>query len=115
VTGAQPVFLCLQTALGIRPAFARRGDVRCAVAYRSTYEDGVVAALPTAEQVAEIEREGLKVGPAVYVGERMNAPPHPDAAPHLGWALATDPSSSRAAFARARAAADRLRFEIARL
>ena len=115
ITGAQPVFLCLQAALGVRPSFARRRDVRCAVAYRSTYEDGVVASLPPEEQVAELERAGFRVGPAVHVGERMHAAPHEDAAPHLGWALATDPSSSRAAYARARDAADRLRFEIARL
>ena len=34
----------------------------------------------------------------------MHAPPSPDVAPHLAWALATDPSSSRAAYARARSA-----------
>lgn len=112
VTGTQPVFLCLQAALGVRPAFERRRDVRCAVAYRSSYEDGIVARLPSADQMSEIERGGVKVGPAVHVGERLHAPPHPDAAPHLGWALAAHPSSSRSAYESARAAVDRLRFEI---
>lgn len=113
VTGAQPVFACLQASLGIRPPIERRRDVRCAVAYLSSYEDGIVARLPSAEELAELEREGVKAGPAVHVGERLRAPPHPDAAPHLGWALARHPTSSRAAYERARAAVDRLRFEIA--
>jgi len=112
VTGSQPVFLCLQTALGVAPAFEKRRDVRCAVAYLSSYADGVVARLPSLEQQSEIERAGVKVGSAVHVGERLRAPPHADAAPHLGWALAVHPTSSRAAYERARAAVDRLRFEI---
>jgi cysteine synthase A len=115
VTGVQPVFACLQASLGIRPRIEPRRDVRCAVAYRSTYEDGVVASLPTEAQVSELEREGLRAGPAVHVGERLHAPPHPDAAPHLGWALARHPTSSREAYARARAAVNRLRFGIERV
>lgn len=112
VTGSQPAFLCLQASLGIRPRIERRADVRCAVAYRSSYEDGIVASLPSQAQLAEIEREGVKAGPAVHVGERLHAPPHADTAPHLGWALAQHPTSSRAAYERARAAVDRLRFGI---
>jgi hypothetical protein len=43
----------------------------------------------------------------------MYAPPHPDVTPHLAYALATDPMSSRAAYERARAAVDRLEFALA--
>lgn len=111
-TGIQPVFACLQVALGIRPELARGREVRCAVAYRSFYGDGIVRRLPSAAESAEVERDGFRVGSAVYAGERLHAPPHADAAPHLGWALATDASSSRAAFERARAAVERLRFDL---
>jgi len=112
VTGSQPAFACLQASLGIRPRIQRRRDVRCAVAYRSSYEDGMVASLPSAAQMAEIERDGVKAGPAVHVGERLHAPPHPDASPHIGWALAQHPTSSRVAYEKARAAVDRLRIEV---
>ncbi|MFN0010000.1 MAG: acetyl-CoA carboxylase biotin carboxylase subunit family protein [Planctomycetota bacterium] len=112
VAGSQPAFLCLQASLGVRPRIERRSDVRCAVAYRSSYADGIIASLPSAAQMSELEREGVMAGSAVHVGEHLHAPPHPDASPHLGWALARHPSSSRAAYERARAAVDRLRFEI---
>ncbi len=113
VTGSQPAFLCLQLALGARPGFERRTDVRCALAYQSTYGDGIIRRLPSRVEMAAIERGGVQVGTAVHEGERAHAPPHPDATPHLGWALATHPTSSRAAYERAREAVDRLRFEIA--
>ena len=110
--GFQPAFLCLQIALGARPGFARRSDVRCAIAYLSCFEDGHVRSLPSSEDLASIEAEGLRVGLAVHAGERTFAPPHMDATPHLAWTLAKDPRSSAAAFARAREALRRLRFGI---
>ena len=112
VTGVQPAFACLQVALGARPELARSSDVRCAVAYLSTYDDGFVRSVPSDEDLASIEREGFRAGLAVHAGERTYAPPHPDATPHLAWALATDPRSSVAAFERARKAVRTLRFGI---
>jgi biotin carboxylase len=111
-TGLQPAFACLQVALGARPEFLRREDVRCAVAYLSSFEDGVVAKLPADEDVRALERRGFRAGLAVHEGERTYAPPHPDVTPHLAWTLATDPRSSRAAYERARNAVRELRFAI---
>jgi hypothetical protein len=48
----------------------------------------------------------------VHADEQTFAPPHPDATPHLGWVLATHPSSSRAAYDRARVSVGRMRFRI---
>jgi biotin carboxylase len=112
VTGVQPAFLCLQVALGVRPEFLQRADVRCALAYRSTYSDGVVRGLPTRAELDAIEASGVRAGLAVHADEETFAPPHPDATPHLGWVLATHPSSSRAAYDRARTWVDRMRFHI---
>ena len=112
VTGSQPGFLCLQLALGARPGFERRRDVRCAVAYQSTCVDGVVRRVPSPGELAAIERTGARAGLAVHLDERTYAPPHPDATPHLAWVLVTDPTSSRAAYARAHEAVERLQFEI---
>lgn len=112
VTGFQPAFLCLQVALGANPEFRRRTDVRCAVAYRSSYSDGIVRGVPSEEDLEAIRHTVAGAGLAVEEGERTFAPPHPDSTPHLGWALATDPSSSRSAYDRARIAVDRMRFRI---
>jgi biotin carboxylase len=112
VTGFQPAFLCLQIALGVRPGFARRPDVACALAYQTTYRDGIVRGVPSPEELLAVEAEGLRAGLAVDADERVFSPPHPDVTPHLAYVLATDPASSRAAYARARAAVDRLRFRI---
>jgi len=112
ITGFQPAFLCLQVALGAPVRFERRDDIRCAIAYQSTYEDGRILNLPTPGELAEVARGGVRVGLAVHAGERTYAPPHPDTTPHLAWALATDPDSSRKAFRSAREAVQRLRFGI---
>jgi biotin carboxylase len=112
VTGFQPAFLCLQVALGASPEFRRRTDVRCALAYQSTYADGIVRKLPSEAELEAIRHIGVGAGLAVHEEERTFAPPHPDATPHLGWALATDPNSSRSAYDRARIAVDRMRFRI---
>ncbi|MCC6408883.1 MAG: hypothetical protein IT453_17105, partial [Planctomycetes bacterium] len=42
------------------------------------------------------------------VGDPWHVAPHPEAFPHLAWALASDPSSSTRAFELARRAADEL-------
>lgn len=115
VTGVQPAFAALQVALGQAVAFDRRPDLRAALAYACCYEDRVVARVPSAEELAEVaRRHAVATGLAVHAGDRLHAPPHPDATPHVAYALATDAHSSRAAYARARAAVDELRFEWSR-
>lgn len=114
MTGAQPAFQTLQIALGLDVPFTRRDDVRCAIAYSSCYADAIVKRLPDAATIARIEREcGVRAEHATYEGARMFAPPHPDVTPHVMWALATHPTSSRAAYDRARAAVDRFEVEYA--
>jgi biotin carboxylase len=116
VTGAQPAFQALEIALGRASPFERRAGVHAAVAYACCYENGIVARVPDDEEIARVEREhGVRCGMAVDEGDRTFAPPHPDATPHLAFALATDGRSSRVAYSRARAAVDALRFEIAPL
>lgn len=107
ITGGQPAFQALSVALGIDPDVRRRSDVRAAVAYQCSYADEVVTSVPSeAELTALATRHGMQVGLAVHAGQRLHAPPHPDATPHVAWALATHATSSRAAFARAREVAD---------
>ena len=113
VIGAQPALLALQVALGRSPVLARRPGVRAAVAYACCYADRVVERAPGAGEIARVEREhGVRCALAVRAGERMFAPPHPDISPHLAYALASDATSSQAAYARARAAVDELSFEL---
>lgn len=107
--GAQPVFLALQLALGVPVSFESRAEVHAAVAYRSSYVDGVVTRLPDPDELAAAgDTHRARIGLAVELDERMYAPPHPEISPHLAWALATDPSSSRTAYERARAAVEAL-------
>lgn len=113
VTGRQPELEAFQVALGSSPAIVRTRGQTAALAYASCYEDRVVARIPTPEETAAIARDGLSIGLAVYAGCRMYAPPHPDTTPHLAFALATHPDSSRAAYAHARAAVERLEFGLA--
>lgn len=114
VTGAQPAFLALQLALGAKPAIVRGPNAASALAYRSHYADGTVTRVPDARRLAAIEAEhGVRTGLAVAAGTRMFAPPNPDVMPHLAWALATDARSSRAAYARARAALAGIEIDVA--
>jgi hypothetical protein len=113
VTGAQPAFQALEIALGRAQPFTRRADVRSALAYACCYDDRIVARVPSADEVTRVEQaHGVRCGLAVHAGERVFAPPHPDATPHLAFALATDARSSRTAYARARTAVDALRFDL---
>ncbi len=111
VIGAQPLFLAFLLAMGAEPAFTP-GGVHAAVAYQSCYAAGRVRALPAAAELARLERLDLRVGVNVRPGECTRAPGDPEIHPHLAFVLARDPGSSRAAYARARAAVDGLRFEL---
>lgn len=107
ITGGQPSFQALSVALGIDPDVKRRDDVRAAVAYQCSYADEMVTRVPSdAELAVFAAQHGMQVGLAVHAGQRIHAPPHPDATPHLAWALATHATSSRAAYEKARVVAD---------
>ena len=110
VTGEEPLLHAIEMAAGIAPRLERRPHGARAVAYRCSYEDGTVVATPPPDAIAALVREGFEAGVSVAPGERLYAPPHPEAFPHLAWVLASDPRSSRAAYERARAKVDALEF-----
>ncbi len=111
VTGAQPAFQALEIALGAARPFTRRSDFRAALAYATCYSDSLVASVPSAHEIAALEREfGVTIGLAVHAGDRMHAPPDPEATPHLAFALASGARSSTDSYHRARRAVDALRF-----
>ena len=113
VTGSQPAFHTLQVALGQPIAFERDPNVHAALAYACCYDDRIVARVPTQREIEAVSASHhVSMGLAVFEGDRVYAPPHPDATPHLAYALATDARSSAAAYARARAAVDELVFEL---
>lgn len=97
--GSYPILDWLE---GRAPAPARGGH---ALAYANWYEDGVVRRTPSDAGAA-----GARV--LVRPGGRLFAPPHPDVAPHLAYALASHRSDARLAYEAARARVDRLGFEI---
>ncbi len=110
--GVEPELEAVRIALGRAPAVSVARAHRVAIAYASCYADRVVERVPSREEIAAIARGGIEIGLCVYEGCRMFAPPHPDVTPHLAYALATQPTSSRAAYARARAAVDQLEFAL---
>lgn len=112
ILGAQPLALALEVALGRAPRIAPRTDVHAALAYSTCYEDRVVERVPSDTEIAAASSHDVVLGLAARLGERYYAPPHPDATPHLAFALARDAHSSASAYARARVAVDRLRFEL---
>lgn len=73
-------------------------DEPVAIAYASCYTGGTVREVPAAEGVEVV----------VKPGDVLLAPPHPDFAPHLAYAIRTGPN----AYAEARAAVDSLLFLI---
>ncbi|MBL8862204.1 MAG: hypothetical protein JNK02_09340 [Planctomycetes bacterium] len=114
--GVQPVLLTLRIALGLPVEVARAPGVHAALAYSACYADRVVTSVPDPDLVRAVERElDVLAGTCVWPGERIHAPPHPDATPHLAWALARDPASSRQAYVGARRALTRLAVGLAPL
>jgi hypothetical protein len=109
-SGIEPMLEAARIALGRGSPLvaAARGSV--ALAYRNCYREAVVRRLPCPEELRELETDGVRVrfGLATEEGRCFHAPPHPEAYPHLAWALALHPTSSRAAYDAARAGLGRL-------
>lgn len=105
----------LKLCLGIVPEIIHDGSRHAALAYRSCYYDGIVEELPTKDEISRIGTEEVKLGLATNKGARFYTPPNQEAYPHVAWALATHPSSSRAAHAIARQALEKLNIVIRKL
>ena len=84
-------------ALGLEFPLKRDTSRFAALAYRPCYEDAIVERLPTRESLRKMSTDQVRLGLATTRGARFVAPPNPEAYPHMAWALATHPSSSRAA------------------
>lgn len=102
--GVEPAVLALQVALGLEPRLAPTGVEHAALAYLSCFEDAIVCRVPDEAELRQARALVKRVEIIKPVGSRMYAPPHHAVEPHLAYALATDPHSSRAAHARAKAA-----------
>jgi biotin carboxylase len=112
VTGHEPIVHRFAMAAGVDPGFARRATQPRALAFRCSFVDGRVVAIPADAEIAALRAAGLDAGVSVTRGSRLFAPPHPEAYPHLAWAIATDSGSSEAAYAKAARAVADLSFEI---
>jgi hypothetical protein len=86
-----------QLALGLDLRLERDVSRCAALAYRPCYYDGIVEQLPTREYLRSLSTAGLRLGLATNRGARFVAPPNPETYPHVAWALATHPTSSRRA------------------
>ncbi len=111
--GAAPLDLAVDLALGTEPPPLEPARARFALAYRSTFSGGRVVRVPGAGARAASAQDVLEIGVCVEEGARIALPRSRDFFPHLAYALASDSTSSRAAYARARRAVDALDFEIA--
>ncbi len=114
-THQERIFQTLQLALGIEPELIRDESLFAAVAYRCCYYHGIVEDLPTQDELAQLEHDGLKLGLATHEGARFVAPPDPETYPHVAWGLATHPASSHIAYEMARQAVDKLHISIRRI
>jgi cysteine synthase A len=114
-THQERIFQTQQLALGIRPELVRDTSRFAALAYRCCYYDGIVEELPSRDDLAQLERDGVKFGLSTNRGARFLAPPHPEVYPHVAWALATHLTSSRTAHEIARRALAKLDISIRRL
>jgi hypothetical protein len=112
VTGCEPLVHAIEIAAGGPPSLVHRRPPPRAVAYRCSFVDGAVVRTPGASELAALAAAGLEAGVSVTPGTKLLAPPDPEAYPHLAWAIASDPASSRAAYARASHAVGSLQFEI---
>jgi hypothetical protein len=114
-TGMHPMLAAARLAVGDRRIPMLRHSGYLGLAYRNCYRDARVVRLPTRAEVNRAGAEGLQIGLAAVEGKCFHAPPHPEAYPHVAWALGRDPSSSEKAYAAARAALARLPIELAEI
>ncbi|MBI2850974.1 MAG: ATP-grasp domain-containing protein [Chloroflexi bacterium] len=105
----------LKLCLGIAPEVVHDNSRHAALAYRSCYYDGIVEELPSKDEISRLGGEGVRLGLATNKGARFFSPPGSEVYPHVAWALATHPSSSRAAHAIARQTLEKLDIVIAKL
>lgn len=103
-----PLLHTLKIALGMETELTVDEKCCAAVAYRNCYRNGVVERLPKLEELGQFSTDGFRLGLATEEGARFFAPPHPEAYPHVAWALTTHPVSSRAAYVAARKLVDKL-------
>ncbi|MCE9594260.1 MAG: ATP-grasp domain-containing protein [Planctomycetes bacterium] len=106
--GFVPLAKTIELALGNLDALDARVREHWCLAYRSHFEAGRVVRVPSATELAALAARGIRAAATARVGEPWYAAPHPDAFPHVAWALASDPRSSSAAYRSARATADAL-------
>ena len=112
-SGVQPMLAAARLALGDRrvPALRRSGCL--GLAYRNCYREARVVRLPSCAELSCASSQGFLIGLAAVQGKHYHAPPHPEAYPHLAWALGSHADSSRKAYAAAHAALSRLPIELA--
>lgn len=105
--GAPPALFAAKVALGktLGNVHAKRS---AAVAYGYCEAQATVMEVPTAQAIRKLHKRGIDCEIYVSRGEQLLAADHPDSRPHVSHALATDPHSSAAAFARASAAVEEL-------
>lgn len=111
-TGVQPMLAAARLALGDRRVPVMRHSGCIGLAYRNCYQDARVVRLPTCEELARASTDGLLIGLAAVMGKHYHAPPHPEAYPHVAWALGRHADSSKKAYTSARAALARLPIEL---
>ena len=114
-TSMQPMLAAARLALGDRRLPMLRHSGCLGLAYRNCFREAQVVRLPTCADLIRAGNEGLLLGLAAVEGKRFHAPPHPEAYPHVAWALGRHDGSSRAAYTAARAALARLPIELAEL
>jgi hypothetical protein len=105
----------LQMALGLNPEVVNDKSRCAALAYRSCFYDGIVEEIPSKEDLRQMSNADITLGLASNRGARFVAPPNPEVYPHVAWALATHPTSSRAANHKAREVLERLNIVINRI
>jgi hypothetical protein len=107
--GFEPMRAAIDVALGAASPPPVRCSAHASLAYQFCFVPGRVSELPTKSEIAELAERGIRAGVTVRVGDEWHVAPHPDAFPHVAWALASHPSSSTRAHELALATARSLR------
>ncbi|MCJ7521448.1 MAG: ATP-grasp domain-containing protein [Dehalococcoidia bacterium] len=105
---SHPLTHTLKIALGMEPRQNVNSGPCAALAYYCCYTDSIVEKLPTSEELRHLNLDGIKLCLSAREGMRIFAPPHPEAYPHIAWALVEHPLSSRKAYESGRLAVNNL-------